>query len=43
LFTFNFHNILFVVPPLCINQDQLDEGLQVIERALEITDMLVVD
>jgi len=43
LFTFNFHNILFVVPPLCINQEQLDEGLQIIERALEITDALVVD
>jgi taurine--2-oxoglutarate transaminase len=43
LFTFNFHNILFVVPPLCINQAQLDEGLQIIERALEITDTMVAD
>ena len=40
LFTFNFHNILFVVPPLCITTEQLDEGLQIIENALEITDSL---
>ena len=40
LFTFIFHNILFVVPPLCITEAQLDEGLAIIERALEITDRL---
>lgn len=40
LFTFNFHNILFVVPPLCINQSQIDEGLDIIEKALELTDKL---
>jgi taurine--2-oxoglutarate transaminase len=37
LFTFNFHNILFVVPPLCINETQLEAGLKIIEKALEIT------
>jgi taurine--2-oxoglutarate transaminase len=37
LFTFNFHNILFVVPPLCITKEQLDEGLAIIEGALEET------
>jgi taurine--2-oxoglutarate transaminase len=37
LFTFNFHNILFVVPPLCITETQLEEGLQIIEKALEQT------
>lgn len=43
LFTFNFHNILFVVPPLCINKEQLDEGLQIIERALsDVTDKSVI-
>ena len=42
LFTFNFHNILFVVPPLCINETQLEEGLKIIENALEqVTDKLV--
>jgi taurine--2-oxoglutarate transaminase len=40
LFTFVFHNILFVVPPLCITQAQIDEGLEIVERALEITDKL---
>ena len=39
LFTFNFHNVLFVVPPLCITEAQLDEGLAIIEKALaETTD-----
>jgi taurine--2-oxoglutarate transaminase len=41
LFTFNFHNMLFVVPPLCITETQLDEGLEIIERALMITDAMV--
>jgi taurine--2-oxoglutarate transaminase len=40
LFTFVFHNMLFVVPPLCITQAQLDEGLDIIERGLAITDRL---
>jgi taurine--2-oxoglutarate transaminase len=40
LFTFVFHNILFVVPPLCITEDQLEEGLAIVERALEITDKM---
>lgn len=41
LFTFNFHNILFVVPPLCITEAQLDEGLAIIEKALaETTDKM---
>ena len=41
LFTFLFHNVLFVVPPLCITTEQLDEGLSIIEKSLEITDSLV--
>jgi taurine---2-oxoglutarate transaminase len=40
LFTFIFHNVLFIVPPLCINTDQIDEGLAIIEDALEITDRI---
>jgi taurine--2-oxoglutarate transaminase len=40
LFTFLFHNILFVVPPLCITAAQVDEGLAIIEKALEITDAI---
>lgn len=38
LFTFIFHNVIFVVPPLCITEAQVDEGLEIIDRALEITD-----
>jgi taurine--2-oxoglutarate transaminase len=42
LFTFNFHNILFVVPPLCISESQLGEGLAIIEKALaETTDQMI--
>ena len=40
LFTFIFHNVLFVVPPLCITTTQIDEGLAVIDKALRITDVL---
>jgi taurine--2-oxoglutarate transaminase len=40
LFTFIFHNVLFIVPPLCINLGQLDEGLAIIDKALNITDEL---
>jgi len=42
LFTFIMANamgsMVFVVPPLCITKDQLDEGLKIIERALEVPD-----
>lgn len=41
LFTFIFHNILFVVPPLCVTISQIDEGLAIIEDALSITDAMV--
>ncbi|OGO11922.1 MAG: hypothetical protein A2Y53_01670 [Chloroflexi bacterium RBG_16_47_49] len=40
LFTFIFHNVLFVVPPLCITTTQIDEGLAIIDKALRITDVL---
>ena len=38
LSTFLPANLVFVTPPLCINQAQLDEGLALIDRALEIAD-----
>ena len=38
LYTFTKWNWIFVVPPLCINADQIAEGLAVIDGALEITD-----
>jgi taurine--2-oxoglutarate transaminase len=40
LFTFIFHNVLFVVPPLCISIAQIEEGLEIVEKALSITDAL---
>ena len=42
LFTFlmanNMGSMLFVVPPLCITKAQLDEGLAIVEKALEVAD-----
>jgi len=38
LFTFIKPNRIFIVPPLCITATQLDEGLEIIDRALDITD-----
>ncbi len=42
LFTFimanNLGSMLFVVPPLCITKEQLDEGLAIVDKALEIAD-----
>jgi taurine--2-oxoglutarate transaminase len=41
LFTFIMSNIMgsivFIVPPLCINEEQLNEGLFIIEKALTAT------
>lgn len=34
LFTFIMKNMVFVVPPLCITKEQLDEGLAIIEAAI---------
>ncbi len=38
LFTFLPKHMILIVPPLCINQEQLEEGLAIIDRALEIAD-----
>lgn len=34
--------LIFVVPPLCITREQLDEGLNIIEGGLEIADRRVI-
>jgi len=34
VYVFGFKNILFVVPPLVITQDQLEEGLILIDEGL---------
>ena len=45
LFTFimanNMGSMVFVVPPLCITKEQLDEGLAIVEKALEVADKQV--
>ncbi len=38
LFTFIKANLIFVVPPLCITESQIDEGLSIIDQALNISD-----
>ncbi len=42
LFTFVRWNNFFVNPPLCVTKEELDEGLEIVDRALEITDEFVV-
>lgn len=41
LFTFIKANMIFVVPPLCITTAQIDEGLEIIDQSLKITDAVV--
>ncbi|MCX6038655.1 MAG: aminotransferase class III-fold pyridoxal phosphate-dependent enzyme [Chloroflexi bacterium] len=45
LFTFimanNMGSMVFVVPPLCITKKQLNEGLAIVEKALEVADKVV--
>jgi taurine--2-oxoglutarate transaminase len=38
LYTFVRWNWIFVVPPLCITESQLKDGLAIVDKALEITD-----
>ena len=42
LFTYimanNMGSLVFIVPPLCITREQIDEGLAIVEKALEVTD-----
>jgi len=43
VYVFNFKNILFVVPPLVITEEQLDEGLNLLDEGLaELMDKQVV-
>jgi taurine--2-oxoglutarate transaminase len=43
VYVFNFKNVLFVVPPLVITEEQLDEGLDLIDEGLaELMDTMVV-
>ncbi|MCX6019230.1 MAG: aminotransferase class III-fold pyridoxal phosphate-dependent enzyme [Chloroflexi bacterium] len=42
LFTFVRWNSFFANPPLCVTKEELDFGLEIIDRALEISDEFVV-
>lgn len=43
VYVFNFKNIMFIVPPLTITKEQLDEGLQLVDEGLaELMDKQVV-
>jgi taurine--2-oxoglutarate transaminase len=41
LFTFVRWHYFFTNPPLCISEDELREGIAIIDRALEVTDRAV--
>ena len=41
VFTFIHWNVIMVNPPLIINDEQLLEGIKIIDQALEITDAAV--
>ena len=38
MYTFVRWNYIFVAPPLCINKEQIDEGLDIISDAISIAD-----
>jgi taurine--2-oxoglutarate transaminase len=38
MYTFVRWSFIFIAPPLCINKEQADEGLEIISEALKITD-----
>ena len=41
LFTFAPNNSIHTNPPLCITEEQLEEGFEIIDRALDISDQAV--
>lgn len=41
LYAYTHSNTLLIIPPLIINQEQLQEGFEIIDNALEITDAAV--
>jgi taurine--2-oxoglutarate transaminase len=43
MYTFVRWSYIFIAPPLCITKEQVDEGLSIISKALEIADAQVVE
>jgi len=42
LYTYVPNHMIHTNPPLCITEEQLAEGFEIIDRALEISDQAVV-
>lgn len=42
MYTFVRWNYIFIAPPLCINKEQIDEGLAIISKAIAIADEFTV-
>jgi len=38
MFTFVRWNWIFIAPPLCVNTDQIDEGLEIVSKVISIAD-----
>jgi taurine--2-oxoglutarate transaminase len=38
MYTFVRWNYIFIAPPLCITREQVDEGLSMIDEALNVAD-----
>jgi taurine---2-oxoglutarate transaminase len=43
MYTFVRWNFVFIAPPLCITKEQVDEGLEIISRAISIADEVYVE
>jgi taurine--2-oxoglutarate transaminase len=39
MYTFVRWNYIFIAPPLCITKEQVDEGLEIISKAIELVDV----
>ncbi|MEO8174677.1 MAG: aspartate aminotransferase family protein, partial [Sediminibacterium sp.] len=42
MYTFVRWNYIFIAPPLCITQEQVEEGLEMISEAIAIADSYVI-
>jgi len=38
MFTFVRWNWIFIAPPLCVKKSEIDEGMEIISKAIEIAD-----
>jgi len=38
MYTMGRWNLVFIAPPLCINKEEVDEGMDIISKALSVAD-----